>query len=63
MKCFFYPQVPEKKVETKSSKPAKQMLSLFDDDEEEEEGDLFGAPPAKPASVKSSGAGKVRGTQ
>lgn len=54
-------QVPEKKTETpKTSRPAKQTLSLFDDDEEEEEGDLFGAPTAKPATAKPSSASKVR---
>lgn len=53
--------MPEKKTETpKTSRPAKQTLSLFDDDEEEEEGDLFGAPTAKPATAKPSSASKVR---
>ncbi|XP_048730198.2 WASH complex subunit 2-like isoform X4 [Ostrea edulis] len=55
-------KVPEKKTETpKTSRPAKQTLSLFDDDEEEEEGDLFGAPTAKPATAKPSSASKTKG--
>uniref|UniRef100_K1QYB9 Protein FAM21A n=1 Tax=Magallana gigas TaxID=29159 RepID=K1QYB9_MAGGI len=52
----------EKKPEpTKTSKPAKAALSLFDDEEEEEEGDIFGAPATKKAPTKSAATNKAKG--
>lgn len=54
---FIIAQKPEP---TKTSKPAKAALSLFDDDEEEEEeGDIFGAPAAKKAPSKPASTSKV----
>lgn len=54
---FIIAQKPEP---TKTSKPTKAALSLFDDDEEEEEeGDIFGAPAAKKAPSKPAATSKV----
>lgn len=52
-------KIAQKPEPTKTSKPAKAALSLFDDEEEEEEGDIFGAPATKKAPTKSAATNKV----
>lgn len=53
-------KIAQKPEPTKTSKPAKAALSLFDDDEEEEEeGDIFGAPATKKSPAKPAATSKV----
>lgn len=52
-------KIAQKPEPTKTSKPAKAALSLFDDEEEEEEGDIFGAPATKKSPAKPAATSKV----
>lgn len=52
-------KIAQKPEPTKTSKPAKAALSLFDDEEEEEEGDIFGAPATKKSPAKPAATNKV----
>lgn len=52
-------KIAQKPEPTKTSKPAKAALSLFDDEEEEEEGDIFGAPATKKSPAKPTATSMV----